>query len=193
MNWWVILSFFGYDFRDFDFGGVVSFIITLILIIIFYKRFWEFLKKDILNDTHFINNVLSLILVAIGLIAIWLSVRVSLLLCYNFLFINDYAYSQYQILNLISYLLMARLCFTIIKTTQHDLKIEDFLDVTVQAVLIGIITFLPTYGNPSLLKLIGGVDRYALILVSMVIVLFVLIYTKKQYKNSNQGKPSSDN
>jgi hypothetical protein len=124
-------------------------------------------------------NAPSIVLIGVGIIALWLSVRVVLLFSLRYLTAENYVYNQYEIFYMIAYALAARLCFTLqtsIRGEDGKKRIAQVVNAVMQAILIGIITLLPRYEDPILGLKLGGPSGFVSVLLSMAITLALLMY-----------------
>jgi len=120
-------------------------------------------------------------------VALWLTLRVIGLFLCRYLFEQSYIYTHYQIFEILSYILATNLCFTLFKSVREPSKeeptrIKYIINAAMQAILIGIITLLPNYGNVNLLNIVGGTYGFVSILVSMAILLVALVFVRERIK-----------
>jgi hypothetical protein len=163
-----------------DIEGIITAILTLVFVILcpmIIGRRW----KDILNylkDSSTYGFIVTCSLLATSVIAIWLTLRAGGLLVKN-LFIDKYPYTQYQILDLISYILVVNLCFSLIKTLrQKGPKLSGIASAAIQSALIGVIVFLPKNSSFDFLYTLQnypqGVIGFLMISVSIAVILVSL-------------------
>lgn len=163
-----------------DIGGIIASIITLVFVIccpLIMGRRW----KDIfeyLTDSSTYNFIVMCSLLVTSVIAIWLTIRAGGVLILN-LFTENYPYSQYQILDLISYILVVNLCFGLTKTLrQKETKLSGIASAAIQSVLIGVIVFLPKSSSYDFLRALQvynqGVIGFLMISVSIAVILVSL-------------------
>jgi len=105
------------------------------------------------------------------------------------LFSENYNYNQYQILELISYILIVNLCFGLIKTLrQKEPRLSGIASAAIQSVLIGVIVFLPknsSYGFLIILQTyIQGVIGFLMISISIAVILVSLTILWNQSEKS---------
>jgi hypothetical protein len=171
---------------ELDYGGLITLIVTISIVGI-----WSFIKrpKEKLTD-YFVKAVKAEPLSAfanwaftgIGIVGIWLTVRVIGLYVVRYL-TNNYNYNQYEIFTIVAYALATNLCFTLAKTlgktSEGDQKTPRVIEAGIQAVLVGIIVFLPLYGDAnanSVFQRVGGLSGYVIILLTMAVVALLLIF-----------------
>jgi len=65
---------------------------------------------------------------------------------------------------------------------EEPTRIKYIINAAMQAILIGIITLLPNYGNVNLLNIVGGTYGFVSILVSMAILLVALVFVRERIK-----------
>jgi hypothetical protein len=163
-----------------DVGGIITSIFTLVFVI-FCPLIVGRRPKGILNylkDSSTYGFIITCSLLATSVIAIWLTIRAGGILIVNLL-TEDYLYSQYLILDLISYILVVNLCFGLIKTLrQKEPRLSGIASAAIQSVLIGVIVFLPknnSYGFLYALQLYNqGVIGFLMLSVSIAVILVSL-------------------
>lgn len=189
------------NIQNIDWGGFQSFL-GFIAIILFF-RIDDYVKteykkiKDIDNFTGFI----ILFFVIVGFFGLWFALRYFGLILKNSLIPLDssFNYSPSEIFIMLGYVLTANLCFNLVKTfSDPDLvKKSGFkktapklLETLIQAIMIGLITFIPRYADPLLLDSLSasntGSNRifgsiiYVLVLITLIIVLLLMIWFRKR-------------
>ena len=183
-----------------DWGSITSLMITF-AIVLWLKVDEEARNK--LNKTYEDNlwRVGILILASIGLIGIWLAIRSMGLLFVKYLVEETSEYLQGDIFTLISFILTANLCFTLLRTfatigekekneggraqkpkdkkTNNEKEVTPkLIDVAMQVLIIGLITFIPRYYDQGLLSIIGSSYAYVTILLAMIIALAIVAYVR---------------
>jgi hypothetical protein len=140
---------------------------------------------------YFTGNItiglIIFLLLGVAIVALWLAVRVSGKFVIDYLTTNNY--TQYQILDLISYLLIANLSFSLIKNLKEsavpERAIRYIATATAQAVLIGIIIFIPKSSSVQDLNTLAdrpmGVLGFFLVVLSLALILFVLVFALKHF------------
>jgi hypothetical protein len=135
-----------------------------------------------------------LFLAGIIFVGFWLTARLIGFYFYKYLFKDGFYYTQYQIFEMISYILATRLCLTLFETIKKDALEEGhnnrfiksgYIDTAIQAVIIGIITVLPNYANSSILERLGSTQDsqflgFLALLITLVLILMLLLYSKKK-------------
>lgn len=173
----------------FDLGGVLSFVATVLIAILIvwkfkiHKDFSKTLKELKKNYPLRIFPVLLLLLMAF--ISLWLTVRViGVYVIKRYILTVNYVYKQEDVFSMVTYLLTANLCFTLLralapkgKTKDGHKTLEGLIDVAIQAVIIGFITFIPRYS--LLLKEEGGAMSFMLVVLSMIVSIAVLILGRR--------------
>lgn len=119
-------------------------------------------------------------LLLIGLLSLWMTIR-SIGLYFKVFLASNFYYTD-DILILLSWLLTTNLCFTLfnaltIKPDELDANIKGMINVSIQAIVIGVITFLPRNSIVQLAR-IGGAINYMMILIGLIISLTMLIFIK---------------
>ena len=163
-----------------DIGGIITSIVTVVFVILCLwikgrrpKDIYDYLKAC--STSGFI---ITCSLLATSVIAIWLTIRVGGVLVEN-LFTDNYHYTQYQILEVISYILVVNLCFSLIRTLREPKpKLSGITSAAIQSVLIGVIIFLPKSGSYDYLDILKtqmqGVIGFLMISVSIAVILISL-------------------
>jgi hypothetical protein len=170
-----------------DAEGVLSLAVTAILL---YVVCWKCYNKNPLklisllvvrsegNKISLSRTTIVMALAGAGLIAIWLVVRVVGLSIKNYLFIDNFQYAPYDILTIISYILIASLCFNLTRNIRESMLIKNVAKATIQALLITLIVLVPRYGDASWISnYLGdhsqaqGVVSFCLIAITLSIVI----------------------
>ena len=168
--------------HDLDEGGLLSlaFTVALVTVVLLIKGKRP---KDILEtikEKEIPDILVTFILIGATFIGLWLTIRVTGLFAKNYIFHEGYLYTPYEILEILSYILLTRLCFTLFRTFE---KIKTYkspkklVDTTIQAVLISIITLLPKYEDIDLIFLIGFWG-FVFVLLCMAILLVSLTFVR---------------
>jgi hypothetical protein len=136
------------------------------------------------------NNLRGLIILALGItaiIAIWLTVRLFGIMILRYVIEPNYSFLVGDLFNLIGFILVANICFTL-HTTFAKIKQESqgenadvrivrgLMSIPIQAVIIGLITILPRYGETGFTKLLGGIPWYVAVVAVLVAVLALLYF-----------------
>jgi hypothetical protein len=168
----------------FDLGGFASLYLTAIvlplLFLIFVKRgnlgFLNNVKKYLTGSTT-TASFINCFLFCAAAIAIWLSIRLIMKYTTDFLMTDNYL--QYRILDIISYLLIANLCFGLINNLKKAENMRYISSAAIQATLIGIIVFIPKSGDNAFLQSLSenlmGVIGFFIVAATISLILFVLI------------------
>lgn len=170
-----------------DLEGILSLVATAILL---YLICWKCYHKNPLkllpllivrsegNKASLSRTTIVIALVGAGLIATWLVVRVVGLSVKNYLFIDNYQYAPYDILTIISYILIASLCFNLTRNIRESMLIKNVAKATIQALLITLIVLVPRYGDASWISnYLGdhsqaqGIISFCLIVITLSIVI----------------------
>jgi hypothetical protein len=176
-----------------DFEGVITAILTLVFIIccpLIMGRRWKDILKY-LKDSSTYDFIIMCSLLATSVIAIWLTIRAGGLLIKN-LFTENYPYTQYQILDLISYILIVNLCFGLIKTLrQKERKLSGIASAAIQSVLIAVIVFLPRNSSKEFLgsaqEYMQGIMGFLMLSVSIAVILISLtIFWNRSEKSTSE-------
>jgi hypothetical protein len=178
-----------------DTGGFASLLVAIAfsLGLKIDESVWEQLHE--LKDNMW--RVIILILALAGFFGVWLTLRVLGL--YFTLYLSgatpSYHYLASNIFSFISYALASNLCFSLVRTFsaigRKELKepkrindlVPELLDTLLQAVLIGVLVFIPRFDDTTLLLAVGGIDHYLLILITLIATIVVLVYTRKRVRN----------
>lgn len=176
----------------FDLGGLISFVATLIITIIIvlkyeiHKDFFETIETLKKSNSFRILPIFLLLLVTF--ISLWLTVRAIGAYVRRYIFTVNYTYLQRDIFTMMAYLLTTNLCLTLLRAltikgnTQNGyVAMKGLIDVAIQAVVIGFITFIPRYSG-SFLADIGGSSGYLLIALSMMLSIGVLLIARQHIK-----------
>ena len=179
----------------FDLGGIISLVATFLIAIIIV---WKFkIHKDLfatlerLKKTYPFRIFPVLFLLLIAFISLWLTVRViGIYVIKRYVLEVNYMYQQEDIFLMLAHLLTANLCFTLLralapkgKTQEEYVATKGLIDVAIQAVIIGFITFIPRY--TVFLKDISGSTRYILGVLSMMISIAVLVFARQRVRQSS--------
>lgn len=179
---------------ELDFEGLISLLITVTIVIV-----WFLFKKPKDIKKYFENlDTLSTLttsaFVGIGIIALWLTTRVTGLHVKRYL-TNNYNYNQYEIFAVVAYALATNLCFTLARTLrkkgEEGQKTVGVIEAAIQAVLVALIIFLPSYGDPSRDSLFQriGVEGYVFILVAMATAaLLLMLGRQRMLARKNEGR-----
>ena len=104
--------------------------------------------------------------------------RVAGLYILRYLFIENYSYNQYEILELISYILIVNLCFNLTKNLRKITKVKDVASAAIQALLIGLIVFVPKTSSKGffddLAPRMQGVIGLFIVAASIALILISL-------------------
>lgn len=179
-----------------DIGGIFTSIITIVFVVfclwIVGRR-----PKDILNylkESSTYGFIITCSLLATSVIAIWLTIRAGGVLIEN-LVTENYPYTQYQILELISYILIVNLCFGLIKTLrQKEPRLNGIASAAIQSVLIGVIILLPKSSDIGFLNILEthmqGVIGFLMISVSiaMILVSLTILWSRSEKSTSEELK-----
>lgn len=185
----------GLDYKYFDKGGIITLCFTLLILLMFfvYRRFKNGEKSQSKNgkkeeeknsdslEFSFKKNIFKTLMYLAIVIGFWLALRVIALLLFNYLFTANYVYNQYEIFAIIAYALTINLAFTLLKNISEKNSLENIFYAAIQSVLIGIIVLLPRYGSSETISIIGGGFNFALLLITMSILLAVLVIVRKYF------------
>jgi hypothetical protein len=174
-------------FKSIDPDGVAS--LFLLSAVILFLKLDRDIRKTLKTPYKSLGNGIIIIFFMIaGIIALWFTIRTFGLIIRQSLFLipdSDFNYTTSQIFFLLGYLLAANLCFSLAKTFQEiEVKkdpIIKLLGAVIQAIIIGMITFIPRYADNSLVGVIGngnasiGEILYVIVLVTFVGSLLLLI------------------
>ena len=172
----------------------LAFVIASLTVFLFVtrkspKEFLETLKKVKIS-----YGLTLLFLAGIIFVGFWLTARLVGFYFYQYLFKDGFIYIQYQIFEMISYVLATRLCLTLFGTIMKDALKEGednrfiksgYIDTAIQAVIIGIITVLPNYANTDILAKFGDTKDSQILgflafLITLVLILMILLYSRKK-------------
>ena len=184
---------------DVDRQGFLSLAFVIALITVFSFVTNKSLKDlvNLLKNVNFTYGLPLILLAGITFFGFWLTVRLVGYFAYNYLFNDGFNYTQYQIFQMVSFILATRLCLTLFETIKKDAtaKNEDkhlirtgYLDTAIQAVIISIITVLPNYGNSDILARFGDTQTnrflgFLFLLITLVMMLLILLYARKKFAN----------
>lgn len=166
-----------------DLGGLGSFILAILLVIflaLLMGKRPEDIKK-LFEKLDFSSALIMSTLIGVAVASLWLCIRVILLFFHRYLFEENYAYNQYDLFQMVAYALAMQLSFTLFKIVRIR-GLKEIVKATIQAVLIGILLFLPNARNSEFLGAIGGGYGFALIMVSMSITLVALVFADTHIK-----------
>lgn len=184
-------------YGNLDLGGIISLIATVAIIL--YFRLYGHIKKSIsdLKESRPFLSVIVFALAGIGLTGLWLTIRLIALFFVRYISVvkvNDtfvgYYYQPTDIFLMLSYILTANLCFTLLETFailgEHkkkngdkSLEIRELVNVAIQAVIIAFITFIPSYRDSSF-SVYELTIRYVVIGLTMIISLTVLLFARNR-------------
>ena len=171
---------------QFDIGGITSLIVTSVISVLLFIALRNGKKLDgslssVKNYVKGDNAALSIInffLLVAAFIAIWLTVRSAMLYTWNYFLVEKYDYSQFEVLSIVSYALIANLCLSLIGNLKQSGKIKYIISASMQAALIGLIVLLPRYGDSNLLNALNeklnGVLGFISIALTISIILIIL-------------------
>lgn len=96
-------------------------------------------------------------------------------------FVTSGSYSEYQILELLTYVLTVTLCFSIIRIHNDDsYRTKKLLEVGVQASLIALLIFIYEYSSSDFLSTLqnnlSGVLGALIIGITLVVILLSLVF-----------------
>ena len=99
---------------------------------------------------------------------------------------KNWTYAERDIFQMVSYVLTANLCFTLMRALaltagngQTSGVIRGLIDVAIQAVIIGFLTLLPRYKDSDFLKNVGNSRGYVSIVISMVVSIVALVLVRQ--------------
>jgi len=178
----------------FDWGALWTLGLTGLILLVckFDKWVYERLKTCARE-----RRLIILILVAIGLIGIWLTVRATTLYLRQNLLVEGFSYLSSDIFQILSFLVTANLSFTLVralwindkgtKSTEEesDNAIEGLADVIIQAIMVSLITLVPSYGNSEFLQRIGGPSNFVFILMAMTFAVLILVFVRQRLIRSS--------
>jgi len=212
-----------------DLGGALSFAVTVVIIaaavVLKYGDFgnaYGKLEKNI-EKSRLSLTVSTIAITLVGLVALWLAVRVTLLFAERYILspallsgfspkidssieeLEDLTvYLPENVFLMVSYALIANLCFTLARTfltigRPIDIP-RELISVAIQAVLIGFITLVPRVSDvlffprdPSiqaierLIKMTG----FVFIMIAMIVSVLVLLYSRERLDRlGRQPEPS---
>ena len=166
-----------------DGEAILTLLFTSIYLVIILYYFRHNVNISRYMDVFSFNKFTLFPLLIIGFLSLWMTFRFTGLHLLKFLTTNTYLPDQ--ILNLLAWLLTTNLCFTLFNAFtlpdegNNKNKLEGLVNVSIQAIIIGIITFLPR--NSTLqLDLIGGATNYLMILIGLIISLSLLIILRER-------------
>lgn len=178
----------------FDLGGVLSLIATIIIATIIMLKF-EIHKEiaETLKETPSMQVVVIPVLLLIGLISLWLTIRaIGIYTIKRYILTVNYSYQQENIFDMLALVLTTNMCFTLVKafmlegknksknkSKNENTAIKGLIDVAIQAAIVGFITFIPRHHH-TFLALIGGSISYALIVVSIMVSIVVLVFARQR-------------
>jgi len=176
-----------------DFGSLTALLATVIIVLVFGIDREIISSARAKKDNDYVNgNSMGLIALGLGisgLVAIWLAIRTAGVLLLKYLIESNYVFMTSDVFTIISFILIANLCFTL-QTTFSEIRgqkgknenadfetISGLLKATITAVIIGLITVLPRYSDFTLLQEVNGINGYLIVvavLISSLVVLYIL-------------------
>lgn len=199
----------GLDKVAIDTGGYVTSILTLVFVILClwivgrekgkkekekekFNSVFDYLFDYLKASGSITRSIITCSLLVTSVIAIWLTIRAGAVLVEN-LYVENYAYSQYQILGLISYILVVNLCFNLMKTLREkETKLSGIASASIQSVIIGVIVFLPQISSTGFLSSLQtyfqGVLGFLMISVSIAVILvsLTILWNRSENKTTNE-------
>jgi len=187
-NGLIIIGFY-YAHSDWDWGGVWSLLLTTFVVWWAKGPRWIISK---LSTQEPLRCVVALIIVLVGLSGIWLSIRITLLYFMRYILEEGFIYTPTDIFEIIGFIATANLSLTLFraltlgqkkgdrKETREDSKniIRGLIEVAIQAVIIGLLTFIPGYNQSEFLNRVNGYVGYVAILIAMVVAMLVLVLSR---------------
>ena len=191
---------------SFDEGGVLSLAVSIIVVVIIMWKYKTYsyiterlnsLKKDPLKI------MIVVILISIGLTAVWITIRAIGFFAISYILTMNYNYQSGDIFTMLALILTANLCFTLFKAltltvngknqsesardrNQNDSEtLKGLIDVSIQAVIIGFMTFAPKHSDSTFLKEVSA-NGYVLIVLSMIVSIVVLVFVRHRLGNKKK-------
>ncbi len=193
----------------FDFGSVSSLFVTFVIVLLFGMdtEIWCSSRLAIVgkSDSEVRKSSLGIVILAlgiVGIIGIWLTVRTIGLFVHRYIIevmVNSkptfYPYFISDIFTMIGFILIANLCFTLLRTLRDVgnnanigekgdpmVLVQDLITTPIQAIIIGLVTIIPRYGDDLFLASVGGMNGYVTVvgvsLVSLVVLCGVWLYLR---------------
>lgn len=175
----------------FDLGGILSLVATFVIFALILWKFKIYNKIsttiDELKNTYPLRVFPVLILLLIAFVSLWLTLRViGVFVIKRYILEVNYMYKQEDIFLMLTYLLTANLCLTLLraltpkdkgKTQDESEATKGLISVAIQAVIIGLITFVSRHNLFT--KDFSDSASFMLIILSMLASIVVLIFARK--------------
>jgi hypothetical protein len=180
----VPLSIYGIHL-SLDYAGVSSLFATLVVVL--YFRIDSEMRdnyEDAIGKNNHKEKSTGIVILALGiaaLIGIWLAIRTIGLFIDRYVEVQNYVYLSSNVFTIVGFILLANLCFTLQRTLvntrqqSNDIKrIRGLITAPIQAIIIGLITILPRYNDPTLLNYIGETYGYVALVAVLIAALVAL-------------------
>jgi len=192
---------FYYVGLPFDVGGLWTLTFSALIMMVF--KVPEGIHRRLASVRQPSTYVINLIIASIGIVGIWMTVRTITLYVFQNLLEEGFVYNTNDIFMILGFIVAANLPFTLMKALsmgEENRKTEPeilkgLIEVLIQAIIVGVITFIPAYSQHSTLQGVGGAIGYVSILLSMIFVLLALIHArgrlivqKEMHGNSKSGE-----
>lgn len=180
--------------------ATIGVILAVVILIIVTKR--SKVLGDIrqtLKKTDSLKIFPIVILLGVAGIALWITIRhIGLFVIRRYIEQVNYNYRPEDIFDMVAFLLTANLCFTLIRALaieetkdQSQVQSEDdaskrtirgLIDVAIQAILIGFITFIPR--SRTAYESTRTTINYVLIVIIMAVSIIVLVLARQRLTSS---------
>ena len=172
-----------------DFGSLSSFFATIVIVLLFgidrdIRKACNLaiVGKSSESDFKSLWGVVILAVGIVGLIAIWLAIRTGGLSAYRYVIESNYVFTIDDIFGIVSYILIANLCFTLVSTlsktrgSSSDLEsLRGLITVPIQAIIISLIIVIPRYDDSYFINnVVKGITGYVAIIAVLSASLVVL-------------------
>lgn len=190
-----------------DLGGVITAILTIILLI--YFRIPKFFEEKIFGEEKKPRLRICSIIGIIGIIGVWIAIRYVGVFLLNMIKVEGYSFTSSNVFSLLGAVVAANIPFTLLKALTLHRNVDEnedegeneaehgshpnvnhdktsqivigLFDTMLQVILIGFITLLPGYNQLDLLNKLDGYQGYIAVLLSLLFGLFILIVARGQY------------
>jgi len=166
-----------------DPDGVITLGLTIaigIVLTIVYVRKKKGIWNIIKEDSNFPEKAIVVIpLIVVSFVALWLTIRVvGLYTIRRYIETENYTYTAFDVLEILSYVLAIKLCLTLIQSRE----LKQIIEAAIQSVLIGVITTIPRIGAMGKEAFMGGATtQFAFLMIAMAVILIALVFVRKHF------------
>jgi hypothetical protein len=188
MVFWI--SYFRKDPEDY--GGSLSLLVTIgiaISVLCYREKYGTEVIDDIKNAKDSLWSLIFISTILGGFISFWLAIRASGYYIYTYISDEKFIFGIGNIFGILGYVLVANLCFSLYRTfkkiglggtdKEKGVATDALLDWAIQAVIIGLLVFLPRYSDGIFVdEIIHGYPNFVILLMSMIGILLSLTIIK---------------